>query len=344
MKQTFFFIINVIFLILYISGCTKDNTEAQNIEQIHKEHGVPVRIEKIQYQPFESVLNFNAVLSGIEESSAYAKVSDKVEKIHVTIGDYVKKDAVILTFPTDNPMANYYQAKVAYENSKTAYERVKNLHESGGISLQDLDNAKAQYEVAKANWDAASQTIKVKAPISGYVTKLNVQETDNVNPGDELLTISRIDKMKAIVWISEKEICDVKKGLSAYAIWNNSRFDGHVVQVDLAMNQKVQAFQTVIELDNPDNVLKCGTTVDIKIQTYTNDRAIVIARKNILKQDGQNYVYVAEDGEAKKRKIIIGKHQGIDVEIIEGLRPGEDLIVEGQLLLEHGSKLNIIKN
>jgi RND family efflux transporter MFP subunit len=237
----------------------------------------------------------------------------------------------------------YFQAKVAFENAEAAYKRIEDLYNSGGISLQDRDNAKTAYEVAKANWHTARQTVKVKAPISGYVTKVGVSETENVARDAELFTISNTERMKAYIWISEEQIFAVKKGMAAEAAWQGYRIDGKVVQVDMAMNQSKNAFRALVEFDNPDNLLKAGTTVEINIITSNNPGAIVVKRQHIIKEQDHFFVYVVKDGKAKKQAIKIGRQQVLDVEVLEGLNPGDELVVEGYQLLEPDNKVNVIK-
>lgn len=337
-------VFTVLMVLFSFPHCTKQaKKESKNIEQIYKEEGVPVRTETVTAREFKTEISFNSVLKGIKESSVLAAVEDEVEKIHVKVGDYVKKDDVLLSFPTDTPQAMYFQAKVAFENAEAAYKRIENLYKSGGISLQDRDNARAAYEVAKANWHTAQQTVKVKSPISGYVTRVSVSETDNVERNAELFTISNTHKMKAYIWISEGQIFDVKKGMAAAASWQGYEIEGKVVQVDMAMNQDKNAFRALVEFDNTDNLLKAGTTVEIKIATSQNPNAIIVKRQNILKEQDKYFVYVVNDGKAEKREIKTGRRQVLDVEIIAGLNPGDELVVEGQLLLEPGSKVKVIK-
>ena len=238
MKHTGIVMMLVFTLVLGFTACSREKTEAKSMEQIYKEEGVPVRTVIVTPGPFETRLSFNSVLTGIKESTAYSAMGDKVEKIYVNVGDYVKKDQVLLTFPTDSPSAKYRQAKIAFENAKTAFQRIENLYQSGGISLQDRDNAKARYDVAKADWDTVRQMVKVKAPISGYVTKVHVSETDNVDKEMALVTISQTHRMKAAIWVSEDEIAEVKKDMPAAAAWKDNTIEGKVVQADMAMKEK----------------------------------------------------------------------------------------------------------
>ncbi len=325
------------------SGCTKEAVEAKSMEQIYREEGVPVRTVTVTPGAFETVLSYRAMLSGIEESTAYASMGGKVERVLVDVGDVVKKDQVLVTFPTDSPSASYFQARVAFENAGTSFERINGLYKSGGISLQERDNAKAQYDVAKANWDRVRQMVKVKAPISGYVSKLHVSETDNVDEETALVTISNTGRMKAAIWVSEDEIFDVQKEMRVVATWKGNTISGRVVRVDSAMNVRKKAFRAVVELDNRDNLLKAGTTAEISITTSSRPDALTVEVKDILKEKDKFAVYVVDKGLAKKKNVKLGKRQGLTVEIVAGLNKGDQLVVEGRMLLEDGAKVKVVR-
>jgi RND family efflux transporter MFP subunit len=328
--------------VMLLCGCGSQQEEAKSMEQIYSEEGVPVRTEKVELTSFQDSRSYNAALSGIEESSAYAAISDKIAKVHARVGDEVKKDEVIVSFPTDNPAAQYYQAKVSYENAAASYRRMENLFETGGISRQELDNAETAFRVAEANWDAVQQSVLVRAPISGMLTKVNVRESDNVRKDEELFTVSRVDKLKAKIWVSDKDIRSFSKGLPAFAVWNDVKISGRVVQVDMSVNKQRQAFGVTVEFDNPDKIPLTGVIAEVSVDLYSNPQAIVVERKNILKQGERNYVFVADGGVARKRLVTLGNSHGLDVELIEGLTPGDELIVEGQMHLEDGDKIRRI--
>ncbi|MFZ5979377.1 MAG: efflux RND transporter periplasmic adaptor subunit [Candidatus Zixiibacteriota bacterium] len=344
MKKKVLMVTPLLLITQIFSGCGSSDSEARNMEQLYAKQGVPVVVRELEYTSFSKYYEANADLSGLEESSAYAAISDKIDKINYKVGDYVNKDDVVLTFPTDNPAAKYYQAKVSYENAHATYDRMKSYFETGGLSRQDFDNARTQYEVARADWDAVQQSVLVRAPISGILTKIDVRESDNVEKDDELFTVARNDRMKARLWISDKQICTFKVGLPAVAEWNNISVTGRVAQVDMSMNKARQAFGVVVEFDNPENHIRCGITARVKVATYRNPEAIVINRADILKENRQNYVYVVSGDKCERRDITPGEEYGVRVEVIDGLKPGDTLIVEGQLHLEPGVKIMVKGN
>ncbi|GAB4330684.1 MAG: hypothetical protein Kow0037_06680 [Calditrichia bacterium] len=323
-------------------GCSKGQTEAKSMEQIYKESGVPVRTVSLQPAKFEVTRHYFAHLSGIEESVAAAMIGDKVEKILVKVGDYVQKDQVVITFPTDNPGARYYQARVAFQNAERTYRRIKNLYETGGISRQDLDNAKTQYEVAKADWDAVRQAVKVKAPISGYVTRINVRESDNVRAEEALLTVSQTRKLKAKLRIPEQHIGDIKIGQPVVARWMGKEISGKIVQVDIAMDPLLQSFGAVAEFENPDGLIPGGVTAEVIVEAYQNDNALVVESKDVVWEGGTPYVWVAQNGVARKVAIKIGRESEMRIEIVGGVAAGTQIVVEGQMLLENGAKIRVM--
>ncbi|MCB0747159.1 MAG: efflux RND transporter periplasmic adaptor subunit [Ignavibacteriae bacterium] len=332
----------LLFVSLIFISCSDEKVESKNIEQIYKEEGVPVKVEKVERKGFSKSTTYNTTLSGIKESNASAMIGGRIEKVLVKVGDYVKKDQVLFKFPADAPSAQYYQAKVAFENSQMMFDRYKKLFEVGGVSAQDFDNVKTQYEVNKANFETVSQMIDVISPISGFVTKISVRESDDVKKETLLATIADLSKLKASIQISEDEISDVKVGDKAVAEWQGMKIEGKVTQVDMAMNPMTQAFNADITFENRDGKIKPGVTVDIMLAGAESNNSIVVERKNLVKRGDDYFVYVLNDSSAQLRKVTLGKNSGLLSEINSGLNVGDLLITEGQINLEDNVKVKII--
>lgn len=335
-------VVQMIFGLLLVE-CTGEKIESKNMEQIYLAEGVPVKVKPVKPGNFVTELRYHAILKGKEETSVYAPISDKIDQIKVRVGEAVKKDQILVTFPMDNPQTNYYQAKTSFENAQKSYERMETLYKSGGISQQDLDNARAAYDIAKANWDDVRQGVLVKSPIDGYLTQLNVQPSDNVKTDDLLLTVSQIRQLRAKIWLSEDEVAQVHTGCPVHTVWNGETFSGTVSEVDLALNLDTRAFGAVIILNNPSEKLRCGATVVIIVESYRNPKAVMTEQKNILNDTSGYYVFVAQNEKAVKKYVKTGRRNGLFTEITEGLSDDESLIVEGQLLLEPDKKIKIIQ-
>jgi len=325
-----------------LTQCSGEAVSNNSMEKIYAEEGVPVRVAVVEPKLFETSLSYHAVLSGIEESSVHAMISDEVETISAAVGEYVEKNRILLRFPRSTPSARYRQAKVAYENAKLTYERIEQLYRNGSVAEQDRDNAKTAFDVARADWHSVRDMVEVTSPISGYVTRINVRESDTVAPGDLLMTISQIDRMKAKVWASDREITSIRTGQRATARWNGAEIEGRVVQADMAMDQDTQAFGVVLEFDNPGKIPKVGVIAEVTIVTYSNPQALSVERKDIVREGDRSYVYLAEGDRARRQPIQTGKSHSLDVEVLAGLQDGDLLITEGLLLLEQESKIRVV--
>ena len=328
---------------LSLVSCSGDNQESKSMEQIYAENGVPVRTEIIQKEPIRITLSYNAVLTGIRESDASAMVADRVETIYKSVGDFVEKDEIVISFPSDNPTAQYRQAKVAYDHARTTLQRMENLYNGGGISLQELENVRTETQVAEANWEAVRQSIKIKAPISGIITQMNVFESNNVQPGDILFKVSDTQRLKAHLWVSESAIQSVKIGDEAFATWNHLELPGEIVQIDQALNTENQAFGLLVEFDNPELKVMSGINAEIHLISQSEDASIWIERKNLVRLENGKAVYIADNGTARLTPVQTGGQINLDIEITHGLEPGDTLISSSQPMLVDGIKINIVK-
>jgi len=344
-KKTFSTLIFVMIFFL-ISGCSgrgKEDLETRSISQIHADEGVPVKTMNIKREPFAVALRYNATVNGITESSASAMIKDSIDQVLFKVGDFVNKDAVVVRFPFNNPAANFFQARAAYENSRNTFNRIDQLFKSRGVSQQDYDNAKTGYDVAKANWDNVNKMVNVTAPISGYITRLDVRVSDNVNPGDNLFTVTNYDKLIGQIWILERDIARVRSGLNAEAVWEGNTITGKVTQVDRALNPSRQAFGAFVEFDNTEHKILSGVKVDINIFVYENNSAIVIERKYLLESNEGNFVYIAgSQGTPIKRLARTGWQSGERIEIIQGLHEDDTLITEGSRFITESSRIRVV--
>lgn len=336
-------IILPILLLISLSACVKKKEAAKNIEQLHKENGIPVRVHEITTGTFTQELKYNASLTGIEESYVKSMVGDNIVKVNAKVGDYVKKDQVIISFPQDTPAAQYMQANTAYQNAKLIYERMQRLFKQGAISQQDLDNTTAAYKVAQANFNTASQMVNVRAPITGYITAMKVSPADHVNSGDDLFTVSNTSKYKAIIWVPDTEIQYVKKGQKAASQFGDQTLTGRVTSVSLAMDQDKKAFKAEIVFDTRPRQVISGITLDILLDIARIENAIIVERNLITEENGKKYVWLEKDNKAVKTEITVGHDNGIEYEVTSGLQAGDHLITEGINLLTDNCLVQVVK-
>lgn len=332
-------------LLAPLAACSGDTeTATRSIDEIHRQEGVPVQVRTVQPESFRTFLSFTSSLTGAAESVASALVGDKVREIRHAVGDYVEQDTEVMLFPTDNPALNYEQARVGYEAARTAYERVQRLFENEGISRQSYDDARTQFQVARANWESVQKMTRVRAPISGHITRINVSVSDNVARGDPLFTVSDFEQLKTTVWLTDRQVQEVTTGLPARAVWQDQELRGEVVQVDLAMDQNRKAFAAKLRFRNPGRVVRSGVTARVEIETYRNDNAVILNQREVLSGGEGHSVLVVQNDAARRVPVTIVRRQGLLVEIGSGLQQGDLVITGGYDLASDGQAVRIMEH
>ncbi len=344
MKKIFIVIITSILLIINF-GCAKkkNKTIGKNITQIQERQGIPVQIKTIQKSEFKKYLKYVSSLHPNKEAFVNAQIVGNVESIKHKVGDYVRKNDVIITFAEDNNMAQYKQAKAGYDLARKVYQRMQNLYKIGGISKQQLDSSETQYLVNKANFESVKKMLKVTAPISGIITDINVTVSQNVDPKTRLFSISDYKKIKSKIWVSQDNIVKYKIGLPVLAKWNNQKLTGKIFRISKASNKNFGGFGVDILFDNKDKLNLSGITVTINVEIYSNDNAIKIPQNLIQNESDGKFVWLEKGGFAKKQKIEIGQNSDLFTEILSGLNVGDKLIVKGYKSVKNNCKLKVVK-
>jgi RND family efflux transporter MFP subunit len=316
----------------------KEHPAAVSMEQLYVENGQPVSTRKLELEDFSVYLKYPTVIYASSESTAYAGMNDVVRIISAQVGDTVRQDEVIISFSPDNQALR--QAALAYENAGRAFARAEVLFKNNDISRQDFDGSRMQYEIAGAAFKAANDTVYVKAPITGTITQINVRTTENVRPGTPLFTVTNQNGFEARFYVGINEIDRIATGARVYIDEPAQKIEGRVTQVSLIMDSQKQAFPVTAFFDGENHRIASGMGVDIAVETYHNEKAIVLSRRELLQTAG-DYTAFVTDGETPRQVIVqVGQERGLNFEITGGLAEGDLLICDGLDRLSTDTKLN----
>lgn len=333
----------ILFAVLFITSCGDDKEAAKSMDEIQSNEGIPVKVLVLEHKPFRQFQNYYAKLSGVKETTKGAPLGGKVAKINNRIGDYVKEDQIIVEFPQDMPSAMYEQAKAAFENSEKTYLRMKALLAAGETSQANFDGVETQYLVNKRNYETQKKLIFIEAPFSGTIVDIKVTEGDNIKSETALFTVAQLNKVVAKIWVTEKEVTQLRRGMSAVINVSGKEYRGRVTDLSMAIDPMKQAFKAEIEFDNSRKELMSGITVEVKILIFEKDKAIVLPRNLVMNDENGQFVYVENNSKAEKRYIKNGMETGLDFEVASGLQPGDKLIKTGSAQLTDGSKVKVIQ-
>jgi RND family efflux transporter MFP subunit len=322
---------------LFFSCKGEGETASRSMEQIYAEEGHPVEARTIALEPFSVYLKYPAEFKASSQSTAYAKTSDVVRTINFKVGDYVRRDDVVLGFSMEN--VSYQQAKVSFENAESSYNRISALYDQAGVSKQDFENIRTQYILAREAFRAADELIRVKAPIDGYITQLNVQPSANARSGDALFTVSNQDGFEADFYVLPNEIDRIHTNLRVFIEGRNETIEGTITEVSLVMDPVKKAFPVKAFFEGKPRTLVSGMSVAAVVEIYRNDNALTVSRNELVRNGDTWTVFVMANSKALQEEVALGLNQGFDYEVKSGISEGAVFISEGNQDLIDGVKV-----
>ena len=329
-------------------SCGKNNESAASMEQLHAGNGQPVSVRKLETEDFSVFLKFPALIQASSESVAYAGLNDVVRTISARVGAAVRQGDIIVSFSSDNQILQ--QAALAHENARNAYNRTNALFKSNDVSRQDFDAVRMQYEISAANLKAANDMIYVKAPISGTLTQLNVRVTENVRPGTPLFTVSNSNAFEARLYVGADEIERIHVGARAFINLTRGQqkdriIEGRITQVSLIMDSQKQSFPVTVIFNSENRRLVSGMNVDIEVETYRNEKALILERRELVETETGPAVFVVDEEDMQKARCVAvrtGEEKGLRLEISGGLSEGDIIVSEGVNQINEETKLKIV--
>jgi len=186
---------------------------------------------------------------------------------------------------------------------------------------------------------------EVRAPINGTVIRYYVDIGDAVIPQEPMpqepvLNIAYMDKVKIVVNVGEKDIPKVRKDEKVHisvVAYPGESFLGKVVRVAPAVDPRSRKLNVEVEVDNKDRRLKPGMYADVDIIYKEHKNVLVVPRIAVLEKEGRDILFTVEDGRARLREVKTGASDEERIEIVEGLKEGESVIVEGNYGLPDGA-------
>lgn len=263
--------------------------------------------------------------------------------------------------------AAYLQAKARRDLTRATYEREKGLAESKISSEQEMMVAKSAYLQAKADFDAAAQTLRlfgigsksventnargskalfqVRAPIAGKVVEKHITLGELVTPASKLFTIADLSSVWIWIDIYERNIAAVHLQDIAYVTadsYPGKAFEGRLTYIMDSVDVDTRTVRARIELANPDGLLRPGMFVRVRLadphgeDTTSEAKAVLAIPKAGLLRDGDaNVVFVKlKENHYQKREVEVGRLSDEWIEITSGLAAGEEVVVEGGFLLK----------
>jgi RND family efflux transporter MFP subunit len=337
----------------FLSGCQKSAAENPRSGA-----ATPVQIQIAASVKIADTSEYLSLLKSRHSAAINPQVEGQITRIFVKSGDRVKAGAPLLqidplkqeaTLSSQEATRAAQEANLRY--AKISLDRAQKLLDAGVVSKQEFDNAQTGYEAALAQVKALDEQVKqqkvqlhyysVASPMDGIVGDIPVRMGDRVTVQTMLTTIDEPGALEAYIYIPGERARNLKVGLPVRLLDNagNSAGETRITFVSPQVDIDTQSVLAKALVENPQGRLRIAQQVRAQI-TWGTREGPVIPILAVQRINGQFFAFVSVNESkgtvARQKTLKLGDTVGNDFAVLEGLKPGEHIIVSGMQFLQDG--------
>lgn len=325
-----------------------------------------VAVVKPSTEPASDELVLPAQLQAFVESPIYSRTNGYLLHWYKDIGSHVKKGELLADIDTPEVDQELSQAKASrqqiqaqLELAKSSAERWNNLRKSDSVSQQEADQETSAYRQAQANLAAADANVRrleqlesfkhIYAPFSGVITQRNTDTGALINAGASgqkgLFNLAQLDPLRVYVSVPQMYSPTLHAGMSASLQldeYPGEKFTGKIARNADAIDPATRTLLTEVDVDNHNGKLLPGAYAQvhfaIPVQTV---RISVPVNALLFRAEGPRIAVVGPDQKIKLKPVMIGRDFGTKVEILNGLNPDDQIVVNPADSLEDGEQVHV---
>jgi RND family efflux transporter MFP subunit len=313
------------------------------------EKRILVQAAKVELKTLTKAFSYTGTFAPDREVMVVPQVHGQVEGVYFDEGDIVQSGKPLVQIDDDLLQTQYTAAEANYQTSKRNVERYENASEGGGVSKIQLDNFHLSLKTAESELNQLLKQIewsRITAPFTGTVTLRDV-EIGSVVGSAPVARITDLSQLKLEISVPEKEIMMFTEGEMVEIvtdIYPGKTLAGKVDYVadraDASHNYDVKI---IIRNASKSTPLKAGMYGTAQIGNGTTNKTLLIPREALIGSAKNPQVFVVENGKAAMKNIQTGNSSNESIEVIQGIKAGEVVIISGHINLADGTPVEIVK-
>jgi RND family efflux transporter MFP subunit len=345
-------------IISYQKEASKLNAKITNLQQqIDQQEktknqlaGLKIRIttDTVQPQMFKHYFDASASVESVHEAFISPEVSGQVEKVLVNEGDKVSKGQLLAQLNTDVIENNISEVKASLSLAKFTYQKQKSLWEKHiGSELQYLQ-AKTNMESLSSKLQTLETQYKksfIRSPISGYVDALDLKVGELATPGMRFCHVVNLQDLYLNAQVSENYLPVVHKGDEVsvtFPTYPDIKMTEKVYRTGEVIQEQNRTFKLQLKIKNRKKMLKPNMLAVLRINDYTNPKALAVPSFVIRKDIKGDYLFLVKKGVSgqwvsRKQYVTTGLSSGRYTEVLKGIQPGDVVVKDGFNNVTEGS-------
>ncbi|MCP5517058.1 MAG: efflux RND transporter periplasmic adaptor subunit [Verrucomicrobiales bacterium] len=304
---------------------------------------VEVTVAEVQTAPVEDRLSAVGTIQSNEQVTVMPEAAGLVQAIYFTEGQRVEAGAPLFELDDRKEKAQLEQAKVDLDLARQNAERVEQLAGTRAISQQEIDQVRSQVTLKEAVLAFAEKRVaemRIVAPFAGVLGPRAVSLGQFVTTGEPLVTLTDDSRVKVVYEVPERHLARLQTGQKmelSVAAFPERRFPGAVDLISPQVDAATRTVEVRAVAENPDRVLRPGMFARVETITGARPAAVVIEERAIVPSLEGFAVYVVTNEVARLRGIKLGQRMAGRAEVVQGLQPGQKIVVSGLQKIVDGS-------
>ena len=332
-----------------IASCSKTDAETENATNTPTtEQGVSVRVYEIRLAPFSDALQVTGVVKAFEDVMLSPEEGGVVKEWKVQKGQRVVKGEVLALLKDDILQPSYDAAAAQFKLSDLNFEKQSKVYSEQAISELQLKSAEYNRDGAKAQASLALARLersRLRSPINGVLNDRFFDEGEFAPPAVPIAHLVNTHLVKIAAEVPEVHTAHLTVGTKALLTidaFPGDTLRGTISFVASSINPSNRTLPVEIVLANPENRLKPEMIARVKLMRSARRNALLLSESVVqLVDKNRHVVFVEKDGRAEERVVKLGGRQGNLVEILDGLKAGDRVIVVGYQKLMNGRPVTV---
>ena len=317
--------------VLWLIGCSSNQGNGSH-------DAVRVQVERVKVVEAKEQFAYSGTIEESETIPLGFPSVGTVARVYVSEGEQVKKGDLLALLDDRTYRNAFAMAHAAELQAEDAMNRLTPMHKNGDLPdvkfvevETALQQAKAAAAIAKKNLDDC----RLSATTDGFVGKRSVEPGMTALPNLASITIVKINTVLARIAVSESEIARIHHGdraLVSVGALGDTTFIGLVGEIGVVADPIAHSYKVKIAIDNPNHLIRPGMICNVTIEKESDARGVVVPSRAVLMDEaGRTYVYIlTPQNTAVRRDIVPGELLNSGIEVREGLRADEEVVVSGQ--------------
>jgi membrane fusion protein, multidrug efflux system len=311
---------------------------------------VPVEVTTPSYEPLGSKLSADGIFMPSKEMFVISETAGRVVEVYKNRGEEVKEGELLAKIDDEILRLQLATVEANIGKGQRDKERLTNLIEGEAIpksKIEEVELALLTAQTQKKTLEKQIANTSMRAPMSGILTFRLLEKGGVIAPGIQVGQITNIDKLLLFVKVTERDILDIRKGQRVQIVpdvYPNKPFPAIVTNLGVKADN---AFNYDVEIEVTNNSafpLKAGMHAKAQFDFSSGRKGLVIDRRAIVGSVQDARVFVVRDSVVLLKSVGLGLSEGDRIEITSGIVAGEKVVLNGQINLTDGAKVQIIEN